>query len=96
MKISFEWDEVKAEANLRKHNVSFEVAAMVFFDPLAIARQDRIEGREHRWQTLGMVDGCLLLLVVHTVRQDEALETIRIVSARKANKKERRDYEENC
>ena len=95
MNINFEWDETKAFANLRKHHVSFEIAARVFLDPLALSYQDRIENGEHRWQTLGMVDGCLLLLVAHTVRHDENAEVIRIVSARKADSKERKHYEEN-
>ena len=93
MNISFEWDEDKAQANLKKHHVSFEIAARVFLDPLALACQDRIENGEYRWQTLGMVDGCLLLLVAHTVRQDEDSEVIRIISARKAGKKEQIHYE---
>ena len=93
MNISFEWDEDKAQANLKKHHVSFDIAARVFLDPLALACQDRIENGEYRWQTLGMVDGCLLLLVAHTVRQDEDGEVIRIISARKAGKKEQRHYE---
>ena len=94
MNISFEWDESKAQANLRKHHVSFEIAALVFLDPLARANQDRIEDGEQRWQTLGMVDGCLLLLVAHIVRHEEDVEVIRIISARKADKKERKNYEE--
>ena len=95
MNISFEWDEDKAQANLKKHHVSFEIATRVFLDPLVLAYQDRIENGEYRWQTLGMVDDCLLLLVAHTVRQDEDGEIIRIISARKAGKKEQRHYEKN-
>lgn len=95
MNISFEWDEDKAQANLKKHHVSFEIATRVFLDPLVLAYQDRIENGEYRWQTLGMVDDCLLLLVAHTVRQDEDGEVIRIISARKAGKKEQRHYEKN-
>ena len=95
MNISFEWDEAKAQVNLKKHHVSFEIAAHVFLDPLALAYQERIENGEQRWQTLGMVDGCLLLLVAHAVSRDEDTEVIRIISARKADKKERKNYEEN-
>ena len=95
MNISFEWDEDKAQANLKKHHVSFGIAVRVFLDPLALAYQDRIENGEYRWQTLGMVDGCLLLLVAHTVRQDENGEVIRIISARKVGKKEQIHYEKN-
>jgi hypothetical protein len=93
--IEFEWDAEKASINLRKHHVSFEIASRVFLDPLALSHQDRIENGEHRWQTLGMVDGCLLLLVAHTVRNENGAEIIRLISARRADKKERKYYEEN-
>ncbi|EJF82126.1 MULTISPECIES: BrnT family toxin [Bartonella] len=95
MKIRFEWDETKARSNLRKHRVSFEIAARVFADPFAMVKQDRIENGEYRWQTLGLVDGFLLLLVAHTVHDDkDGIEVIRIISARRANSKERKRYEE--
>ena len=61
-----------------------------------IPTQDRIENGERRWQTLGLVGGMLLLLVAHTVRfddEDDAEEIIRIISARKADSKERQRYE---
>lgn len=96
MKTRFEWDAAKAQSNLQKHRVSFEIATRVFADPLAMAEQDRIENGERRWQTLGAADGCLLLLVAHTVRDDEdGTEVIRIVSARRAEPKERKRYEQN-
>jgi len=95
MNIHFESDEDKAQLNLQKHCISFEIATRVFLDPLALAYQDRIENGEYRWQTIGMVDGRLLLLVAHTVRQDETSEIIRIISARKADKKEQNNYEKN-
>ena len=95
MDIHFDWDEDKAQLNLKKHRVSFEIATRVFLDPLALAYLDRIENGEYRWQTIGMEDGCLLLLVAHTVHQDEASEIIRIISARKADKKEQKNYEKN-
>ncbi|GAA5105596.1 BrnT family toxin [Bartonella jaculi] len=95
MKIRFEWDETKAKSNLRKHRVSFEIAARVFADPFAMVKQDRIENGEYRWQTLGLVDGFLLLLVAHTVHDGrDGIEVIRIISARRANLKERKRYEE--
>lgn len=97
MQIRFEWDASKAQSNLSKHRVSFEIATRVFADPLALVEQDRIENGEHRWQTLGVVDGYLLLLVAHTVRDDEdGAEVIRIISARRAEPKERKRYEQNC
>jgi hypothetical protein len=94
MAIEFEWDRNKAEANRKKHGVSFETACRVFTDPFALVEQDRIEGGEYRWQTLGMVEGCLLLLVAHTVRDENGTEIIRIISARRASRKERRRYEQ--
>lgn len=94
MNISIEWDETKARANVRNHGISFEVAARVFADPLAVFVQDRIESGEHRWQTVGIVDGYLLVLVAHTVQHNEDAEVIRIISARRADKQERKRYEQ--
>ncbi|MFY9661882.1 MAG: BrnT family toxin [Terriglobales bacterium] len=96
--VRFEWDETKNLSNRRKHGVSFEEACQVFLDPLYVSVQDRIEGGESRWQTLGLVEGVLLLTVAHTVREeleDGALvDVIRIISARHATRKERRRYED--
>ena len=97
--IRFEWNEATAAANLKKHGVSFETAVRAFDDPFALSEQDRVEVGEQRWQTLGMVEGHLLLLVAHTVFDDEddgqAVEIIRIVSARRADRRERQRYEED-
>jgi len=92
----FEWDPVKAAGNLRKHRVSFETAIRVFADPFALTHQERTEGGEQRWQTLGVVEGYRLLLVVHTIRDEDEqqVEIIRIISARAADRKERRRYEQ--
>jgi uncharacterized DUF497 family protein len=90
----FEWDPAKAELNRRKHGVSFELAMRVFADPLALSEQDRVEGHELRWTTIGLVAGQLLLVVAHTVRDAEDREVIRIISARKAERSERRRYEQ--
>ena len=90
----FEWDAAKAASNFRKHGVRFEEAALVFDDPLAVSKQDRIENGEIRWQTIGLVSGCLLLLVAHTVRlEDQEVEIVRIISARRVERNERRQYE---
>jgi uncharacterized DUF497 family protein len=91
----FEWDEAKARSNARKHGVRFEDAMLVFADPWALIDQDRIEGGELRWQTLGMVGDFVLLLVAHTVRNEDQDEIIRIISARKAVRKERKRYDQN-
>jgi len=96
MNIRFEWDETKARSNVRKHDVHFETAARVFIDPFAIVEQDRYENGELRWKTLGRIDGHLLLLVAHTVQdEDDGTELIRIISARRADPTERRRYEQN-
>ncbi len=91
----FEWDDRKAEANFNKHGIRFEEAALVFNDPFALSEQDRIENGEQRWQTIGMSGSCLMLLVAHTVFYEEQnIEIVRIISARRVNKKERRRYEQ--
>jgi uncharacterized protein len=87
------WDEAKNRSNRRKHGISFDTAARVFLDPLHISRQDRIVEGEERWQTIGMVDGVLLILVAYTVIEEED-EVIRIISARRVTRQERIEYEE--
>ena len=90
----FEWDSVKAARNLKKHGIGFDEAAFVFDDPFCISEQDRVEDGEERWQTIGVVGGCLLLLVAHTVHlEEEGIEVVRMISARRADKNERRRYE---
>jgi uncharacterized protein len=87
------WDEAKNRSNQRKHGISFDTAARVFLDPLHISRQDRTVEGEVRWQTIGMVDGVLLILVAYTVIGEED-EAIRIISARRVTRQERIEYEE--
>lgn len=95
MDFRFEWDAAKAASNFAKHRISFETAMRVFADPFAFASQDRIEGSEYRWQTVGMVEGWLLVLVAHTIRDEsDGSEVIRIISARRATAKERKRYEQ--
>jgi uncharacterized protein len=71
MNTRFEWDPVKASINVRKHGISFDIALRVFADPLALANLVGIEGGEERWQTIGVVEDYLLLLVAHTTREEE-------------------------
>ncbi len=92
--MNFTWDAQKATANIKKHGVSFELAARIFADPFALIHQDRIENGEYRWQTIGLVDGCLVLLVAHTHEENHDTEIIRIISARRADSKERTRYEQ--
>jgi uncharacterized DUF497 family protein len=85
------WDPVKASANLAKHGVSFEEAATVFRDPLLLVIPDVAHSQEEqRWIALGRSVQQLLLVVVHT---DDDF-TIRLISARLAEPKERRQYEQ--
>ena len=86
--MNFGWDEIKAGSNQAKHGVSFEMAARVFVDPLRIETRDsRKNYGEDRWATIG-VSVEAVLYVVYTVRD----ETIRLISARKANDRERKQY----
>jgi len=92
----FEWDANKAASNLKKHGISFEEAALVFRDRYATSRLERIEHGEERWQTIGFGKD-VLLLVVHTLHmeegEDEYMELIRVISARRATRQEKTDYE---
>jgi uncharacterized DUF497 family protein len=90
--LTFEWDPQKAESNLEKHGVSFEEASTVFRDPLSLTIDDPIHSKdEERMVQIGISHKNRLLVVVHTERQDN----IRIITARKASKKERNNYESN-
>ena len=95
----FTWDEVKNRSNQRKHDgIAFEEAAQIFRDPFRLTRQDRVEGGEERWQTIGLVHGVTILLVAHTITEDgpddEPIDEIRIISARRATPRERKRYED--
>lgn len=90
----FEWDDQKNASNIKKHGVRFEIAARVFIDPWFVMEEDRVVEGEMRWRTIGQVDGEMLLLVIHLLRDDEDnQEAVRIISAREAAPKERRRYE---
>jgi uncharacterized protein len=93
--VLFEWDESKAASNLRKHRVSFADALLVFSDPYALIEDDRVVDDEMRWQMVGLTGTAVLVLVVHTVHTELKDEIIRIISARKATRKERERYDEN-
>jgi uncharacterized DUF497 family protein len=88
--LEFEWDPHKAVANLAKHNVSFEEAATVFGDPLGcIVPDPRHSWIEERFVLLGHSEKQRLLAVMYSDRED----VIRIISARKATRRETRDHE---
>lgn len=93
---TFEWDVEKARENLDKHGVSFEQAAGVFADPLAVSIFDdeHSSTAEDRWVTLGKAAEDLLV-VVHMFQEVSPAEaTVRIISARRPTRREQRDYEE--
>ena len=88
------WDHRKAKANIQKHGVSFEVAATVFNDPHHLSVLDSKTHAEERWITIGLAADKKTLVVIHTYFDNNSNEFIRIISARKATKKERKNYEE--
>jgi uncharacterized protein len=94
IEVRFTWDSTKAGSNRRKHGVDFADALANFRDPLHLSRLDRIEGGEQRWQTIGRAHGVTVLLVAHTMIEEGPVEVIRIISARKATRSERKRYEE--
>ena len=91
----FDWDAAKAEANARKHSVTFESAMTVFRDPLALTVYDEEHSdQEERWVTVGRAENGVTLLVIHTftlTTPSNAL--IRIISTREATNQERQQYE---
>lgn len=87
--MNVEWNEAKADTNLSKHGVAFEDAVRVFYDAGRIETHDGREGYgEDRWATIGLVYPAVLY-VVYTVRDGD---TIRLISARKANAHEQKQY----
>jgi uncharacterized protein len=90
----FIWDENKNRQNLRKHDVRFETAVLVFDDPYAITQHDVTFEDEERWITVGAIGPGSILLVVHTFYEENDEEVIRVISARAAESHERRAYEE--
>ena len=89
--MEFEWDPKKASSNLRKHKVSFEEASTALSDPMAATGADPDHSiGEFRYVTFGISERGRLLVVAHT----EQNETVRIISARLASKRERKIYEE--
>ena len=86
--MEFEWDEHKAAVNIRKHGIPFPFAARVFLDKNRLEWLDtRRDYGEARWITIGLIDG-LEIIVAYVIRAD----VLRIISARKALRREREDY----
>jgi len=89
--LRFEWDHAKAVANKRKHGVSFEEAQTIFLDESAVLIDDPDHSRaEERFLLVGLSTGLRTLTVSHCYRKAD--DVIRIISARKATRKERRAY----
>jgi uncharacterized DUF497 family protein len=93
---NFEWDPKKARANQNLHGVGFDEAATVFIDPMAVSIFDPDHSEtEERWITMGISEKGRLLVVMHTFREEsEDAITIRIISTRKASKRESQTYGE--
>ncbi|MEO1151479.1 MAG: BrnT family toxin [Pseudomonadota bacterium] len=86
----FEWDDEKNLANIEKHGIDFDTAKRIFEGQTLTIIDDRFDYGEVREISIGMVDGIAILTVAHTDREDK----IRIISARRANQKERARYEQ--
>ncbi len=92
--MQIEWDENKNRLNQKKHGVSFEVAREIFNDPFQIAKLDhRFNYFEERWITVGSTKDNVIIVVANLFFSEDGEEIIRIISARNADKKERRSYE---
>ena len=87
----FEWDERKNAANIRKHKIDFADVPAVFDGPLLVAYDDRRDYGEDRWIGIGVLRGIIVVVVVFS---EYGEDTIRIISARKANRYEQRRYRE--
>jgi uncharacterized DUF497 family protein len=96
LRYTFEWDPIKAKENLRKHGISFERAAELFLDPLAVSMLDEEHSEaEERWVSIGRDSHGRVLVLVHTFSDVSAQEwKVRMISVRKATKREVRQYED--
>jgi uncharacterized DUF497 family protein len=83
--------------NIKKHGISFEQASCVFADPFALDKFDEDHSHlEERWLLLGKSLNEVILVVVHTFTTDDGVEIVRIISARKATRKETQTYQSRC
>jgi len=95
--MKFEWDSNKEKSNIKKHGITFEQASYVFADKCALNQYDEEHSDiEERWILLGKSLNETLLLVVHTFRDSEGIEFVRIISARRATKSENKIYQKRC
>jgi uncharacterized DUF497 family protein len=92
--MQIEWDENKNRANQKKHGISFETAREIFEDPFHISKLDhRFNYFEERWITIGSAKNQAIIVIANLFFSEDGEEIIRIISARDADKKERRSYE---
>lgn len=89
--LRFEWDETKSRENVRKHRVSFDEAETVFYDERGVLIDVDHPGSEERLVLIGLSARLRVLVVCHTYRRRD--QVVRLISARKANRAERSDYE---
>ena len=95
--MKFEWDSEKEKANIRKHGVTFEQASYVFSDLFALNKfDDEHSLEEDRWVLLGKSLNKVILVVIHTFKDDDGIEYVRIISARKATRSEQQTYQQRC
>ncbi len=95
--MKFEWDINKEKINIQQHGITFEQASYVFADPFALNKYDDEHSEdEDRWILLGNFLNEAVLVVVHTFRDNDGTEFVRIISARRASKREKQAYNERC
>lgn len=87
-----EWDRAKNETNQTKHGIDFETAQLVFDDPRCVTFIERVTDGEQRWHAIGSIEDVIVLVVVHTYREELSEEVVRIISARAATRRERKLY----
>ena len=90
--IRFEWHEAKNRCNQAKHGIDFETARLVFDDPHCITFVERVSTGEERWHAIGSIENIIIIVVVHTYREEASDEVIRIISVRRATRHERDLY----
>jgi uncharacterized DUF497 family protein len=89
MRWAYEWDEAKSRENIAKHGIDFADTHRIFEGPMLVRPDDRQDYGEERWIALGDLDGTIVV-IVFTQRADR----IRVISIRKANRRERKTYQE--
>ena len=96
MEYHFDWDPVKEQTNVRKHNVRFSQAATIFLDPNQVSTYDLDHSEnEERWATIGMDSTGVIRVVIHTYQIiDDTEAHIRLISARSATRPEIKQYQE--